>query len=92
MVLAQTATGDPELREFADTIETERGHGTRGIATHIAAKFGLRDNLDTQAAADLLWTLTSPDITDRLVNRRHWGWDRYEHWLATTMADAILRQ
>jgi AcrR family transcriptional regulator len=90
MLLAQAATGDPDLREFAATIEGERGAGTRGVAAHVAGRFGLRDGLDEAAAADVLWALTSPDLADRLVNQRGWGWDRYESWLGTAMADALL--
>lgn len=90
MLLAQATTGDPDLREFAETIEGERAVGNRGVATHLAERFGLREGLDEAAAADILWALTSPDLTDRLVRRRGWGWDRYEHWLGTTMADALL--
>jgi AcrR family transcriptional regulator len=89
-LLAQSALGDPELRAFAETIESERAVGTRMTAQHVANRFGLRPGLDVEAAADVLWALTAPDITDRLVNRRDWGWDRYQQWLGTTMADALL--
>jgi AcrR family transcriptional regulator len=90
MLLAQAATGDPELQGFAETIETERANGARGVATHVAERFGLRAGLDVDGAADVLWALTSMDLTDRLVNRRGWGWDRFEAWLGTTTADALL--
>lgn len=90
MVLAQAAAGDPDLRDFADTIEGERTIGTNGLAGHIAERFGLRPGLDVGSAADIVWTLSSPEITDRLVNRRGWAWDRYEQWLGATMADALF--
>jgi AcrR family transcriptional regulator len=89
-LLAQAATGDPDLREFAATIEGERGVATSRLARHLADRFGLKPGVDVRAAADLLWTLTSPDISDRLVNRRSWGWDRYQEWLGEAMADAVL--
>ncbi len=91
MLLAQATTGDPDLRAFADTIEGERAVGTSMAAAHVAARFGLRDGLTVEEAADVLWTLTAPDVTDRLVHRRAWGWDRFERWLARTMGDALLR-
>jgi AcrR family transcriptional regulator len=90
MVLAQAATGDPDLRTFAETIERERATGTREVATHMAGRFGLREGLDVEAAADILWTLTAPDVADRLVNRRGWGWDAFSVWLGETLADALL--
>jgi AcrR family transcriptional regulator len=89
-LLSQAATGDPDLAAFAATIEGERAVGTRNAATHVARRFGLRAGLDVDAAADVLWALTSPDLADRLVRRRGWGWDRFEQWLGTTMADALL--
>jgi AcrR family transcriptional regulator len=90
MLLAQAATGDGDLRAFADTIESERTIGTSNTARHVAERFGLRPGLETDGAADVLWALTAPDLTDRLVNRRNWGWDRFQHWLGTTMADALV--
>jgi hypothetical protein len=92
VLVAQAATGDPDLREFADTIENERRIGNRATAGFVAERFGLRDGLDVDGATDVLWALTAPDVTDRLVRRCGWGWDRYERWLADTMADALLRR
>jgi len=60
------------------------------MAGAISERFGLRDGLSVQDAADILWTLTSPDLSDRLVNRRGWGWDKTEAWIGGTMADALL--
>ena len=90
VMLAQAAAGDEDLAAFVATIEGERAVGTGQVATHVAERFGLRDGLDVDAAADILWTLTSPDLADRLVTRRGWGWDRFEGWLGTTMGDALL--
>jgi AcrR family transcriptional regulator len=89
-LLAQAATGDPDLRAFADTIESERAAGTAAVAQAISERFGLRDGLTVQDAADILWVLTAPDLTDRLVNRRGWSWDKTELWIGCAMADALL--
>jgi AcrR family transcriptional regulator len=90
MLLAQAATGDADLAAFAETIEGERAIATAGVARHVAEHFGLRPGLDIGEASDLLWALTSPDLADRLVRRRGWGWDRFQEWLGTAMADALL--
>jgi hypothetical protein len=37
-----------------------------------------------------LWTLTAPDIVERLVIKRNWPWETYECWLAETMATSLL--
>jgi hypothetical protein len=90
MTLAQAATGDKTLREFTRTVEDERAIGTRRVAQHVADTFGLRAGLDTEQAAAILWTLTAPEIADRLINQRGWDWDQFTAWLATTMADTLL--
>lgn len=89
-LLAQAATGDPDLQAFAETIEGERAAGTAAVAQSVRERFGLRDGLDSQDAADILWVLTAPDLTDRLVNRRGWSWDRTQQWIGGMMADALL--
>jgi AcrR family transcriptional regulator len=89
LLLSQAATGDSDLRAFTDTTESERAIGCGMTAQLVTERFGLRPGLDQQGAADVLWALTSPDLADRLVNRRAWGWARYQEWLATTMADSL---
>ncbi len=84
------AATDRDVRAFVDTIEGERAVGTAGIAAHLARRFGLRPGLGVEEAGDILWTLTAPEVTDRLTRRRGWSLDRYEVWLAGTMADALL--
>lgn len=90
VVLAQAAAGDPQLTEFADTVERERGFGTAATARLIASRFGLRAGVDEAYAADILWTLIAPEIAERLVSRRGWSWDQYQNWLAQTMSDALV--
>jgi AcrR family transcriptional regulator len=90
VILAQAATGDAALTEFAAQIEAQRAIGTAATARHLASRFGLRTGLSEQAAADILWTLTAPDIVERLINQRNWPWDTYERWLADAMASSLL--
>lgn len=90
VLLAQATTGDAELREFAETIQREHTAGTQRMAGHIAERFGLRPGLDAAAATDVIWALTGPELTNRLINGRGWSWDRYQAWLAVTLADMLL--
>jgi AcrR family transcriptional regulator len=87
---AQAAAGDTDLAAFTATIEGERAIGSRRAAGLVAERWGLRPGLDEATAADVLWTLTAPDVTDRLVRRRAWGWDRFQDWLGGTMADVLV--
>jgi AcrR family transcriptional regulator len=90
IMLGESGTGDPEVRAFIDTIESERAAGTAMIAALLHDRFGLRSGLTVDAAADILWTLTAPELPLRLVGQRGWTLDRYEAWSADLMAHALL--
>lgn len=89
-LLAQAASGDPDLNEFATTIEAERAAGSGRVAQHVADRFGLRAGLDTATAADVVWALTAPELADRLVRQRGWSWDRFQGWLGRALADMLV--
>jgi AcrR family transcriptional regulator len=90
IMLAEGGAGDPEVRAFIDTIENERAAGTAMIAALLHERFGLRTGLTVTDAADILWTLTAPDLPLRLIHRRGWSLDKYEAWSADIMAHALL--
>jgi hypothetical protein len=90
IMLAEAGSGDPEVRAFIDTIENERAAGTAMIATLLHERFSLREGLTVTEAADILWTLTAPELPLRLIHRRGWSLDRYEAWSADIMAHALL--
>ncbi|MEV6491506.1 helix-turn-helix domain-containing protein [Actinoplanes sp. NPDC051633] len=89
IIITEGPGRDRELRSFIDKTESERAMGTRGMARDIATRFGLPPGITEEEAADVLWTLTSPEVADRLTRRRGWSLDRYERWLAKAMADAL---
>lgn len=89
-VVAEAAGADADLRAFRDTIERERAVGTTNVVALVSGLAPLRTGLSREAAADVLWTLTAPEIVERLVVRRGWEWDRFERWLAQTMVDSLL--
>jgi AcrR family transcriptional regulator len=92
VVFVQGAGRDPAVRAFVDKIESERAIGNAGVAGHISRRFGLRDGLTEAEAGDVLWALTAPELLDRFTRRRGWSLDRYEQWLAVTMAEGLLRR
>lgn len=88
ILLSEGAAGDRDVRAFIETTESERATGTAVVAAQLQERFGLR--VSVTEAADVLWTLTAPEVVLRLVHRRGWTLDRYERWLAEAMADAVL--
>ncbi len=87
---AQAAAGDPDLRTFVETIEAERANGTRMLVRSLDERFGLRPGRTVAEGADMVWTLTGPEVIDRLVTRRGWGWDRFQEWLVDTLHHGLF--
>jgi hypothetical protein len=53
-------------------------------------RFELRQGVTVGDAADILWTLTAPELPVRLVQRRGWSPEKFEALFAGTMAEALL--
>jgi AcrR family transcriptional regulator len=84
-VFVDGAGSDAELRAFLATIDRERRAGNTGVVTRIRDRFGLPEGLSVERAVDAIWTLTAPEIADRLVRRCEWSLDDYETWLANAL-------
>lgn len=89
IILAEGAA-DPQVRAFVDTVEEERARGTAAVAAMLHERFELRQGVTVGDAADILWTLTAPELPVRLVQRRGWSLEKFEAWFAGAMADALL--
>jgi AcrR family transcriptional regulator len=81
---------DPTLAEFLATIDAERRKGNSGIVDHVHRRFGLAAGLDPSHAADIVWTLTSPQLADLLISRCGWTVDAYAGWLTDTLLHSLL--
>jgi len=90
MISVGAGAGDPDLTELAAVSGRERLIGCEMLVRAIAGTGGLRSDLTPDEAADILWTLLSPQVWQLLVDERGWTLDRYERWLDRSMADALL--
>lgn len=85
MILAEGPGGDRALEQFVATIEEERRRG------NLAGLQGLSlDERSLQSVVDAVWTLTAPEIYDRLVRRCGWSSRQYERWLARQLEAAVV--
>ena len=80
---------DDDVRAFAATVEDERLRGNGTMVGHLARRFGLPPGVNRQRATDIVWTLTSPEVYDRLLRQRSWTAKEYERWLGEAMV-AVL--
>ncbi len=81
---------DPDVEEFARTIEAERLVGATSFVAHLEQSGALRPGLHADQARDELWVLISPEVWAQLVQRRGWTNDQYESWLAEAVSAALL--
>lgn len=88
LLLVAARAGEAELRDVAAEAGALRMATTTRVARAVADD--LRTGIDEIRAADILWVLTSPEITLQLTGDRGWSADDYEHWLATTLVRALL--
>lgn len=89
-VVRAAAETDPELVPLAATTEQRRRDGAGRIVEALDEMNAIRSSLTTDEATDVLWTLNSPDVHQRLVRESGWPLDRFRDWLAETMQVALL--
>ena len=90
-ILRSAAAVDREAAALREDIHVrQRRTAMRTIVGWIAARGPLRDGLTVDRAAQVVWTLTSPEV--HLMMRETGGWSEssYREWLEQAVADAIL--
>jgi len=89
-VLVGAAGSDPAAAQLLGTIQQQRDEGQRRIARTLARRGALRAGIRERDAADLIHALMAPDVYRLLVVDRGWTPERYEQWLADTLAQQLL--
>ena len=90
-VLRSAAAADPEVAAARHEQNDRQRHAAMTtVVGWIGRRGPLRDGLDAQAAVDIVWALTSPEVHHMLMDAR--GWDRatYEEWLRHTLELSLL--
>ncbi|MBS1888330.1 MAG: helix-turn-helix transcriptional regulator [Actinobacteria bacterium] len=88
-VVRQAAPGDAQIADLWQRFQRELyERGMREVARTLARDRVLA--VDRKAAADLLWTLTHPDLYLLLVRERGWKPERYEQWLGDALCRELL--
>ena len=89
-LLADAARSDPDAAALLAEIARQRQEGQRRVARSLARSGALREGLRERDAADIIHALASPEVYGLLVLDRGWSGERYEHWIASTLADQLL--
>jgi AcrR family transcriptional regulator len=88
-IVRQAAPGDAQIAELWARFQHELYElGMREVAKTLAREGSLAT--EPKTAADLLWTLTHPDLYLLLVRERGWKPDAYEEWLRNALCRELL--
>jgi AcrR family transcriptional regulator len=82
----------PEITAVVQQVESRRRANQARLAAYLQEQGLLRNDLAPEEATDIIWALTSYDLYRALIGERHWPADRYQTWLADTLADSVLSQ
>jgi hypothetical protein len=88
-VLTSAAGSDPAAAELLGEIRQQRDQGQGQLARSLSRASALKPGLRQRDAADLIHALMSPEVYRLLVGDRGWTPERYEQWLATTLAQQL---
>ncbi|CAN5649247.1 TetR family transcriptional regulator [soil metagenome] len=90
-ILRSAAAVDQEAVELREDIQVrQRRTAMHTIVGWIAARGPLRDSLSVNRAAQIVWTLTSPEVHLLMRDTSGWSERSYRAWLEQSIADAIL--
>jgi AcrR family transcriptional regulator len=90
-ILRSAAAVDPDARALRDDLQNrQRRAAMVQVVSWIAASGGLRDGLSITVAADIVWTLTSPEVHQLLREQCGWSPEQYEEWLRDALGTSLL--
>jgi AcrR family transcriptional regulator len=89
-LLQGAAPLDPELDAVWQSISRRRAKNMRLLAENLTATGRLRHGLSVVRAADIIWSMNSPEFYILLVEQRGWSLKEYERWLADSWVQLLL--
>jgi AcrR family transcriptional regulator len=89
-LMLEAAPLDSAVAELWNEIERDRLHGMTLLARGLSDRGALRAEVSVEQAAEILWAINSPGVYQQLVVQAGWSPKRYQQWLATTNALALL--
>lgn len=89
-VVGAAATQEPEIAELRERLQRARLANHRTMIGWLTRNGPLRTGLTTAAAAELSWTLASPDVHRLLRRERNWSKRRFAEWLESTLKRLLL--
>ena len=89
-VMRSAAKTEKEIARLVQHMLRERLDNMTTFVAQVASHGGLREGMDVPAAAELVWTMTSPEVFLLLTRDRNYSLERYIAWLETTLTRLLL--
>jgi AcrR family transcriptional regulator len=90
-VIRGAAAIDPDVAALWQRIQTDYHANQRAIVERLHERRHLRQGLDIDRAADILWTINHPNTWQLLVADRGWTPEQYEQWTGDLACAQLLR-
>jgi AcrR family transcriptional regulator len=90
-VLQDAAALDPDLQALWRQISKRRAANMRLFVRDLAATGSLRPDINEQTAADIVWSMNSPEYYILLVHQRGWSDEQFESWLVDAWSKLLLK-
>ncbi len=91
-VLRGAAAADPQIAALWKQYTTQRFEGQRLLLGMLLGERRLRAGITLGAAADILFTVGSPETYWLLVRSRGWSGHQFERWFADALAGMLLAE
>jgi AcrR family transcriptional regulator len=89
-IMRVAAKTEPDIAELLKNRLEQRLRNLTAVAQRLAAQNALREDLTVEQTAEIIWTITSPEVFSLLTVDRGWSRERYVHWLGDTLARLLL--
>jgi TetR/AcrR family transcriptional regulator, regulator of autoinduction and epiphytic fitness len=89
-VLRPAAKTEKDISTLLRKLLRERLENMSVFVRHLAANGRLREGLDIPTAAEMVWTVTSPEVFNLLTVDRGWSKEHYALWLGDTLIRLLL--
>jgi AcrR family transcriptional regulator len=86
------AAVEPELAAVRDESIRRHREGVRGVTGMLAGIGALAEHLTVTEAADIIGSLTTPQVARTFVFDFGWTFDHWEEWTAETLCGLVLRR
>jgi len=90
-ILRSASLVDAGARALRDDLQLrQRRQAMKQVVSWIAANGDLKNKMSVEKAADIVWTVTSPEVHHLLRDQCGWDAQNYQAWLHDTLESALL--